>query len=132
MEYTYKFSDEEKTIEINKYWYDVLTNLDRVERANQKKESRRHYHLEACIYDGFDFVDKNDKIEVMFKEPSKSDLLHIAIAKLKPRQRDLINAIYFEGMSVNYYAVQKGVKQNAISMQLARARNNLKKFLEKP
>lgn len=132
MKYTYEFSNEENTIEINEYWLDVLTNLDKTEWANQKKESRRHYHLEACIYDGIDFVDNNDKIEGMFKEPSKMDLLHIAISKLKPQQRDLINAIYFEGISVNDYAAQEGVKQNAISMRLARVKNNLKKFLEKP
>lgn len=74
----------------------------------------------------------NELLEAMFQEPSKADLLHIAISKLKPKQRDLINAIYFEGISVNDYAAQEGVKQNAISMRLARAKNNLKKFLEKP
>ena len=68
----------------------------------------------------------------MFKEPSKTDLLNTAISKLKPKQRDLINAIYFEGVSVNDYAVQEGVKPNAISMRLGRIKNNLKKFLEKP
>lgn len=129
MKYTYKFSDEENIIEINKYWIDVLTDLDKAEGANQKKESRRHYHLEACIYDGIDFVDNNDKIEAMFKEPSKTDLLHIAISKLKPKQRDLLNAIYFEGISVNDYAVKEGVDHSAISHRLQTAKNNLKKFL---
>lgn len=129
MKYTYEFSDEENTIEINKYWLDVLTDLDKAEGANQKKESRRHYHLEACIYDGIDFVDNNDKIGGMFKEPSKTDLLHIAISKLKPKQRDLINAIYFEGISVNDYAAQEGVDHSAISHRLQTAKNNLKKFL---
>lgn len=129
MKYTYEFSDEENTIEINKYWLDVLTDLDKAEGANQKKESRRHYHLEACIYDGIDFVDNNDKIEAIFKEPSKTDLLHIAISKLKPKQRDLINAIYFEGISVNDYAALEGVNHSAISHRLQTAKNNLKKFL---
>lgn len=129
MKYTYEFSNEENIIEINKYWLDVLTDLDKAEGANQKKESRRHYHLEACIYDGIDFVDNNDKIEAMFKEPSKTDLLHIAISKLKPKQRDLINAIYFEGISVNDYAVKEGVDHSAISHRLQTAKNNLKKFL---
>lgn len=129
MKYTYEFSNEENTIEINKYWNDILTDLDKAEGANQKKESRRHYHLEACIYDGIDFVDNNDKIEAMFKELSKTDLLHIAISKLKPKQRDLINAIYFEGISVNDYAVKEGVDHSAISHRLQTAKNNLKKFL---
>ena len=53
MKYTYEFSNEENTIEINEYWLDVLTNLDKTEWANQKKESRRHYHLEACMTEYF-------------------------------------------------------------------------------
>lgn len=132
VKYTYEFSDEENTIEISKYWSNVLIDLDKAESANQKMESRRHYHLESCIYEGIDFVDNNDQIEAMFKEPSKEDILHNAISKLKLKQRDLICAIYFEGVSVNDYAAKEGVKQNAISMRLARAKNNLKKFLEKP
>lgn len=132
MKYTYEFSDEENTIEIDEYWSEILFDLDKAESANQKKESRRHYHLEACIYDGTDFIDNNDKIEAMFKEPSKEDLLHTALSKLKPKQRELINAIYFEGISVNDYAAKEGVKPNAISMRLGRIKNNLKKFLKKP
>lgn len=115
MKYTYEFSNEENTIEIDEYWSEILLNFDKAEGANQKKESRRHYHLEACRYDGTDFVDNNDKIEAMFKEPSKEDLLHTAISKLKPKQRKLINAIYFEGVSVNDYAAQEGVDQSAMS-----------------
>lgn len=129
MKYIYKFSDEKNTIEIDEYWSDVLIDLDKSESANQKKESRRHYHLEACIYDGIDFVDKKDKIEAMFKEPSKKELLHTAISKLKPKQRDLILAIYFEGISVNDYAAKEGVDHSAISHRLQTAKNNLKKFL---
>ncbi len=68
----------------------------------------------------------------MFKEPSKEDLLHTALSKLKPKQRELINAIYFEGISVKDYAAKEGVKPNAISMRLGRIKNNLKKFLKKP
>lgn len=131
MKYTYEFSNEENVIEIDEYWSDILSDLDRAENTNQKKEARRHYHLEACIYDGADFIDNNDEIETIFKEPSKEDLLHAAISKLKPKQRELINAIYFEGVSVNDYAAQEGVKPNAISMRLGRIKNNLKKFLKK-
>lgn len=48
MKYTYEFSNEENIIEINKYWLDVLTDLDKAEGANQKKESRRHAILKMA------------------------------------------------------------------------------------
>lgn len=132
MKYTYEFSDEENTIEIDEKWLAQLKNLDNKELANQKKESRKHYHLESCVYEGKDFEDQNNDINLLFENQSMEERLHIAISKLKPKQRNLILAIYFEGISVNDYAAQEGVKQNAISMRLARAKNNLKKFLEKP
>lgn len=132
MKYTYKFLDEENTIEIDENWSDQLKNLDNEELANQKKESRKHYHLEGCIYEGVDFEDKNNEVDLLFENQSMEERLHTAISKLKPKQRDLIIAIYFKHISVNDYAVHEGVKQNAISMRLARAKNNLKKFLEKP
>lgn len=132
MKYPYKFSDEENIVEVSEYWSEILIEFDKSEKANQKRETRRHYHFESCVYEGTDLIDSNDKIEAMFKDLSKEDLLHTAISKLKPKQRDLINAIYFEGISVNDYAAKEGVKPNAISMRLSRAKKNLKKFLKKP
>ena len=55
--------------------------------------------------------------------------LHIAITKLKPKQRDLIISIYFRHISVNDYAEKEGVDHSAISHRLQTAKNNLKKFL---
>lgn len=132
MKYTYEFSDEENTIEIDEKWLAQLKNLDNEELANQKKETRKHYHFESCVYEGKDFEDQINDINMLFENQSMEERLHIAISKLKPKQRNLILAIYFEGISVNDFAAQEGVKQNAISMRLARAKNNLKKFLEKP
>jgi DNA-directed RNA polymerase specialized sigma24 family protein len=52
------------------------------------------------------------------------------VDKLKPAQRDLIRAIYFEGVSVNDYAAREGVDHSAISHRLKTAYGNLKKILK--
>ncbi len=135
MKYTYKFSDEENTIEIDSQWEVVLSELDKKEFNQNRTETRRHESLDISNEYGswLNSIDKslenimNDEIDLSIEEK-----LHIAISKLKPKQRDLIISIYFKHISVNDYAAQEGVKQNAISMRLARAKKNLKKFLEKP
>ncbi len=135
MKYTYKFSDEENTIEIDSKWEVVLSELDKKEFNLNRAETRRHELLDISNEYGswLNSIDKslenimNDETDLSIEEK-----LHIAISKLKPKQRDLIISIYFKHISVNDYATQEGVKQNAISMRLARAKKNLKKFLEKP
>ncbi len=135
MKYTYKFSDEENTIEIDSEWKDILSELDKEEFNQNRAETRRHEVLDISneYSSWLKSIDKS--LESFMSDEndlSMEESLHIAISKLKPKQRDLIVAIYFKHISVNDFAAKEGVKQNAISMRLARAKNNLKKFLEKP
>ncbi len=135
MKYTYKFSNEENTIEVNSEWKDVLSELDKNEFNLNRAETRRHESLDISNEYSLWLQSIDKSLENVMDDDSNlstEERLHIAISKLKPNQRKLINAIYFERVSVNDYAAQEGVKQNAISMRLARAKNNLKKFLEKP
>lgn len=135
MKYTYKFSDEENTIEIDSKWKSILLELDNQEFNLNRTETRRHEKLDISNEYSSWLFDIDKSLERVMNDEddlSMEERLHIAIAKLKPKQRDLIISIYFKHISVNDYAAQEGVKQNAISMRLARAKNNLKKFLEKP
>lgn len=135
MKYTYEFSNEENTIEINSEWEAILSELDKKEFNLNRAETRRHESLDISNEYSLWLKSIDQSLENIMSDEndmSMEERLHIAITKLKPNQRKLINAIYFEGISVNDYAAQEGVKQNAISMRLARAKNNLKKFLEKP
>lgn len=135
MEYTYKFSNEENTIEINSEWKAILTELDKKEFNLNRAQTRRHESLDISNEYSLWLKSIDKSLENIMSDEndlSMEERLHIAITKLKPNQRNLIIAIYFEGISVNDYAAHEGVKQNAISMRLARAKNNLKKFLEKP
>ena len=41
MKYTYVFSDEENTVEIDKKWVDILNEFDKTEQSNDRSERRR-------------------------------------------------------------------------------------------
>lgn len=59
---------------------------------------------------------------------ANEERLHIAINKLKSKQKALIKAIYFDGFSVREYATEEGVKPSAISHRLQTAKRKLKKL----
>lgn len=132
MKYTYKFSNEENTIEIDSKWEAVLSELDKKEFNLNRSETRRHELLDISneYSSWLKSIDKSlENIMNGETDLSTEERLHIAISKLKPKQRDLIISIYFKHTSVNDYAAKEGVDQSAISHRLQTAKNNLKKFL---
>lgn len=132
MKYTYKFSNEENTIEINSEWKNILSKFDKKEFNSNRTETRRHELLNTLneYSSWLKSIDKSlENILNGDSNLSMEERLHIAISKLKPKQKDLIEATYFEGVSVNDYAKREGVDHSAISHRLQTAKNNLKKFL---
>ena len=135
MKYTYEFSNEENTIEIDLKWETILSEFDKQEFNLNRTETRRHERLDTSNEYSSWLLDIDKSLERIINgedDLSMEERLHIAISKLKPKQKDLIISIYFKHISVNDYAKKEGVKPNAISMRLGRAKNNLKKFLKKP
>jgi len=133
-------------IEVTDDWGAIVLDLDREEKNLNRKETRRHTALDS--YDSIDdqadsnprlsrdaFEYRNhicaDSTEIVADLESKSTRQHIreAVAKLKPPQRDLITAIFFDGVSVNDYAKREGVDHSAISHRLQTAYRHLKKLL---
>ena len=56
MKIQYKFANESVEIEVSDEWGEILIDLDRQEYNKDHKETRRHYHLEGCAYEGDDFA----------------------------------------------------------------------------
>lgn len=126
MKIQYKFATETVEIEVSDDLGNLVIDLDRQEYNINHKETRRHYSLDACQFEGADFAVEDEALEALFAEPTAAERLHVAIAKLKPEQQKLIRAIYFDGISVNDYAKLEGCTQSAISHRLQTARKKLK------
>ena len=130
MKITYKFVTGEVTeVEVSEEIGAVIIDLDRQEYNNDHKETRRHYSLEARVYEGMEYAVVDSDLEALFAGPTDEERLHAAIQKLDANQREMIRAIYFEGVSVNDYAARMGVTQSAISHRLQTVKRKLKKLL---
>lgn len=131
MKYTYAFSDEENTVEIDKKWVDILNEFDKTEQSNDRSELRRKIPLDAdnAYSSWLEVTDPLiEKIINGESDLTNEERLHIAINKLKSKQKALIKAIYFDGVSVSEYAAKEGVKPSAISHRLQTAKRKLKKL----
>ncbi len=131
MKYTYAFSDEENTIEIDKKWVDILNEFDKTEQSNDRSELRRKISLDAdnAYSSWLEVTDPSiEKIINGESDLTNEERLHIAINKLKSKQKALIKAIYFDGVSVSEYAAKEGVKPSSISHRLQTAKRKLKKL----
>ncbi len=60
-----------------------------------------------------------------------SEILHRCIDLLNSKEKELIQALYFQGLSERDYAEFEGVSQNAIHKRKKRILAKLKKFIEK-
>ena len=129
MKIQYKFATEAISIDVPNDWGEILIDLDRQEYNNDHKETRRHYSLEAKVYEGMDYAAEDSGLEAIFAGPTDEERLHTAIRQLSPDQQAMIRAIYFDGVSVNDYAARMGVTQSAISHRLQTVKKKLKKLL---
>lgn len=128
--YRYHFSNGETiSIDVSDDWGEILIDLDRQEYNNNHKETRRHYSLEGKVYEGMDYAVEDSSLEALFAGPTDEERLRTAIQQLTPDQQEMVQAIYFENVSVNDYAARMGVTQSAISHRLQTVKNKLKKLL---
>lgn len=128
MKIKYEFDKETVEIEVAEDWGDVVVELNRLEYNVDHKETRRHASLDGMDYEGDFFADGTD-IEADLIHTEEFNQLHAAIAKLKPEQQELVQAIFFNDVSISAYAAQKGVEHSAISHRLKTVYKKLKSFL---
>ncbi len=132
-------------IEVDDTWGAVILNLDHQESNLNRKETRRHIAIDSYSTNDFDIetgehlsrdsfeyqnLESTDCEEILIDDEKEDDYQHIRrlVQTLKPTYRDLITAIYFDGVSVNDYAEREGVSCSAISHRLQTAYKRLKKI----
>lgn len=133
MKITYTFVDgTTATIEVDENWGKILLQLEKDDFNSQNKESRRHVSLETMVYEGVFFATNDSFFETLFDGPDEVEILYKAMEKLSQSQKELLKALYFEGLTQEEYAERKGVHRTAINKQHTRILKKIKKFFEKP
>ena len=129
MKYDYHFSNETISIDIPDGDYDVLIELDRLERNVNQKESRRHVSLESLNLDE-NLLPSDADAESSCIRQLEEEALRRAMERLLPEQRDLIWKVFHENRSLISLAREEGVGESAVRGRLGRALERLKIYLK--
>ena len=86
MKIKYEFADGDVEVDVPNEWASILVELDRLERNNDKKERRRHYSLDSCVYEGIVYASEDKNLTAIFETDSKFGRLTEAIKYLSDKQ----------------------------------------------
>ena len=86
--------------------------------------------LDRMKDEGVDIEDRHLDVEQNYINEEEKRELYAAISKLTPRQKELVEMIYFEEKSQEEVADMLGISQCTISLTLKKAAETLKKLLE--
>ncbi len=75
-----------------------------------------------------DFI--GPKLDDVVEKRFLIEKLHLALARLSEPDRELIEALYFDGLSEPQYAKTLGISQKAVNKRRHKILAHLKKFLE--
>jgi len=100
---------------------EISIEIDRNIYNSNRRETRRHNSIFSMEEKGHQLKDDSCGIEVALEEKERTENLKRALEKFLPQQRDLIQKLFYEELSIVEIARQKGVTEAAI-------RNRLKKI----
>lgn len=99
------------------------------EELNDRKESRRHYHYDADdIYEGSEYGAEDPGILALFTTDAQ-DRLAFVMSVLTDNQREVIKALYIDGLSGKEYAARKDISEAAVTKAKKAALEKMKNFL---
>ena len=126
----YTFADGTTSeIEVTDEFYALHLQLVQEEKRNHWRETRRHTSLNYLLELGVDFADNAADPFAAVELRENDERIHNALLKLSCRQRELLNKVFNQNMSLREIARQTGVTHQALSKQIATIYKKLKKFL---
>ena len=127
MEIKYEFvTGEVLAIEVEDELGEVILELDRQERNNDRRESRRHMSLDGMDFEGETFRAEADTPREAMGRVDTERLME-ALDMLSLSQRELLLKVYFKGMRIVDIAREQGVGESAIRDRIRRIHKKLKK-----
>lgn len=125
----YTFADGTTSeIEVSDELYALHLQLLQAEKRNHWRETRRHISLNYLNELGVDFEDGNaDPLSALIRQED-DERIHKAIAGLSDKQRELVEKVFYENMSLREIAKKTGVSHQALSQQLATIYKKIKKL----
>ena len=132
MKIEYKFvTGEDVSIEVYGEFEEIMLELDRNLKNNDRKETRRHESLDLFDKDVRNSDVTTDVFEDVLRNFYKNKL-HDAIAKLKPQEQEILNKLYLDNKPITQaeYAKELNISYIVLRKRIERIRRKLSNFLK--
>lgn len=96
----------------------------------ERKETRRHQSLDLSLENGHEFISEDSTPEEKCIQEEAYANLHNAISSLEPNKQKIVYLYFFENKTMEEIAAILNVQKPAISKQIARILEKLKKVLQ--
>jgi RNA polymerase sigma factor (sigma-70 family) len=108
----------------------IILEIEKSQELKNRSETRRHESLSLFDKD-IKSVDLSTDIFGNVLKNLETDRLYAAIAKLKPKEKELLYNLYLKSnsMSQTAYAKILGITENAVQLRLAKIKKKLKELL---
>lgn len=131
----YMIKVEGKLVEVTPEVYYAYFRMERQERGQEEKKQRNEVMSYDALGDGdvvgmesiADLTSRSMEEAVMSREIHEK--LHHAVDALPKAERELIRAIYFDGLTTREYAKLSGISQTGVSYRLRKILSKLKSFM---
>ena len=131
----YMIKVEGKLVEVTPEVYYAYFRMERQERGQEEKKAYNQVMSYDALDDGEtvgvevvpDLTTPSMEEAVMTREIHEK--LHRAVDALPKTERELIHAIYFDGMTTREYAKLSGLSQTGVSYRLRKILSKLKSFM---
>ena len=126
----YEFCDGTiNKIEVSDELYAIHEQMVLEEKRNHKRETRRHVSLNYLNSKGIDIESiGSDPLTALIKSEKENRIQNL-LSYLSDKQQQLVEKVFFEGMTVTAVARQENVSQQAISKKMLVIYKKLKKLL---
>lgn len=126
----YKFADGIKSeIEVTEEFAAEYAELERRERLNERKETRRHQSLDKSMEHGFDIADDKADVWLQVERKEQSDKLCKSIAGLTEKQHIVFLAHALDEQPFRVIGENLGLGTYTVRDYYYNAVKKLKKFL---
>ena len=131
----YMIKIEGKLIEVTRDVYYAYFRMGRQERGQEEKK-QRHVMVSYDALDTEETTGAETMPDLIAPSPEQQiiaqeirEALHRAVETLPRSERELVKAIYFDGLTEQQYAETVGFSQQRISYRLRKILSKLKMFL---
>jgi RNA polymerase sigma factor (sigma-70 family) len=131
----YMIKIEGKLIEVTQDVYCAYFRMERQERGQEEKK-QRHAMVSYDALDTEETTGAEAMPDLIVPNPEQQiiaqeirEMLHRAVEALPRSERELIKAIYFDGLTEKQYAEASGLSQQGVSYRLGKILSKLKLFL---